>query len=233
MATFSLPPRLLTISDLIPKGSVVADIGTDHALLPIYLIKNGIAKSAIASDIADGPLNSARKNITAHALEGKIEVVKSDGLVNVYPFTPETVIIAGMGGETIRDIIANCGYSISGAPLFLLQPMTHTELLREYLMTNGFSILSETVIQEEHRFYVIISAKFSKKAEHYFKLSGKTDYELGGITKKTSAASENYLKWRRQTAQKALQGIQKSQGFEQKKSDLTALIEEIDKRLNS
>ena len=232
MAIFSLPPRLLAISNLVPKGSVVADIGTDHALLPIYLIENGIAKSAIASDIADGPLKSALKNITAHTLEGKIEIVKSDGLVNVYPFTPETVIIAGMGGETIRDIIANCEFSVSGAPLFLLQPMTHTELLREYLMTNGFSILNETVIQEEHRFYVIISAKFSEKSKHYFELSGKTDYELGGIAKQTSIACENYLKWRRQTAQKALQGIQKSQGFEPKEKELTALIDEIDKRLS-
>ena len=148
--------------------------------------------------------------------------------------SPETVIIAGMGGETIRDIISACEYSKQKAPLFLLQPMTHAEVLRKYLIENGFSILSESVIREQHRYYVIISAQFKNEQKHYFEFFKKDSelfYELGGITPSSSDDAESYLKWKKQTAQKTLDGLLKSQGAQDKIKQIDALISEIDKRL--
>lgn len=234
MSPLSLPARLSALSALVPKGSRVADIGTDHALLPIYLIENGITDSVIASDIAQGPLDSAKKNISAHGLLHKITLVKSDGIVKVYPLSPETIIIAGMGGETIRDIISDCDYSVSSSPLFLLQPMTHAELLRQYLIENGFSILSESVIQEQHRFYVIIAAQHKDIQQHYFKedaVSKSLIYELGGIMPQSCEAARNYLLWRKETAKRARDGLLKSQDEFDRAKEFSELIEEIDRRL--
>ena len=235
MSILSLPKRLSAIAELVPKNSRVADIGTDHALLPIFLIQSGMTNSVIASDIVDGPLESAEKNIKAHGLADKITVVKSDGLVKVCPLSPETVIIAGMGGETIRDIMSACDYSTAAAPLFILQPMTHTELLREYLIKSGFSILSERVIQEQHRFYVIIETQHKKKQEHYFKdiQEEMLANELGGITLKSCDAAKNYLLWRKQTAMRARDGLLKSQGVDRQIEKFNLIIQEIDKRLST
>lgn len=235
MSAYTLPPRLLYIASLVPRGSLTADIGTDHAHLPIYLIENGITNRVIASDIVDGPLASAKKNISLHGLEGKIEIVKSDGLVKVFPLSPETVIIAGMGGETIRDIMSACDYSKSAAPLFLLQPMTHAEVLRKYLIENGFSILSESVIREQHRYYVIISAQFKEKQTHYFEFqSSDSDllFELGGLTKRSSPDAESYLLWRRETAERTRGELLKSASQDDKIKQMDALISEINKRLS-
>lgn len=235
MSSVSLTPRLSAIASLVPSGSLVADIGTDHALLPIYLIESGITERVIASDIVDGPLCSAKKNITAHNLGNKISVIKSDGLVKVYPFAPETVVIAGMGGETIRDIISACDYSLSGAPYFILQPMTHTELLRRYLIESGFSILSETLVREQHHFYVIIAAQYTPKQEHYFKcfdISNELIYELGGITSQDGKDAADYLVWRRETAIKTRDGLLKSQDSKDRAEYFCELISEIEQRLN-
>ncbi len=235
MSSVSLTPRLSAIAALVPSGSLVADIGTDHALLPIYLIENGITERVIASDIVDGPLCSAKKNIAAHGLEEKISIIKSDGLVKVCPFAPKTIVIAGMGGETIRDIISACDYSVSGVPYFILQPMTHTELLRKYLIESGFSILSETVIKEQHHFYVIIAAKYIKKQLHYFKncdISAELIYELGGITAESGEDATGYLVWRRETAIKTREGLLKSQDSKDRAEYFCKLISEIERRLN-
>lgn len=235
MPCISLPDRLKAIAELVPKNSVTADIGTDHALLPIHLIQKGITGSVIASDIVDGPLESAKKNITAHGLADKITLIKSDGLTNVFPLSPKTIIIAGMGGETIRDILADCDYCIKASPYLLLQPMTHTELLRQYLIENGYSILHETVIQQQHRFYVIISTQHKQEQKHYFddnSLPKELLCELGGITCHTCAAAKNYLLWRRETAERAMQGLLKSENFRGRAEEFSELIAEIDRRLS-
>lgn len=230
MISQKLTKRLYEISKLVTPDSLVADIGTDHAFLPIYLIKNGITKSCIASDIVDGPVNTARKNIKEAGLEDKIKVIKSDGLDKVYSFTPENIIIAGMGGETILDIIRNCDYSKSGSPLFILQPMTHADLLRKYLIQNGYSILKESIVREQNRFYVIILARYKEKQEHYFNSDDfKCICELGAIVKDSCEDAESYLLWRKQTAVKVLNSIKDSNNTKIK--EYTDLINEIDRRL--
>ena len=217
MPLFQLTKRLSAIAELCENGAFVADIGTDHAFLPIYLIESQKCSKAIAADVVDGPLEIARKNIAAHNLEGKIEIVKSDGLENVSKFSPQNVVIAGMGGETIRDILSASDYPKQGAPLLILQPMTHCEVLREFLIQNGFSILSEQVIREQQRFYPIIVAKFKNEQKHYFRLleNEKLTYELGGIDNGTRENGYEYLLWRKRLALTTIENLKKSKFSEE------------------
>lgn len=234
MSRYSLPKRLSAIYDIVENGALVADIGTDHALLPIALVENGKCDSAIASDIALGPLKIAEKNILSHGLLEKIKTVQSDGLENVSKFNPKNIIIAGMGGETIRDILSTSPYPKCSGALLLLQPMTHCELLREHLITSGFSILDEKVIREQHRFYVIIAARFSQLQEHYFKNSSAV-FELGGISADSKKCGLEYLNWQKGIYERTLCQLEKSAPSKEK-DRLTAyfsdLISEIDRRIS-
>lgn len=234
MSNVQLTKRLLRIADMVPRGTFLADIGTDHAFLPIYLLKNSIIERAVAADIVDGPLEIARRNIKAHNLEDKLKVVKSDGLVKVEAFTPQTVVIAGMGGETIYEILRVSEFAKASSPLFILQPMTHIEVLRDYLLKNGFSILDEQVIREEHRFYVIISAKFLKNQQHYFKTADFNEIcELGAITPRSCEDARDYLIWKKNTLQRNVDALKNSTNSKEKAEIFSKIIFEIDRRLKN
>lgn len=233
MPQVTLTKRLHAISQLVEKGALVADIGTDHALLPISLVKSGICENVIASDIAVGPLKSASKNITAYSLQDNIKTVLSNGLENVAQMSPQNIIIAGMGGETIRDILAACDYPKSSGALLILQPMTHSELLRRFLIESGYSILGETVVREGHRFYVIITARFERVQEHYFENTTGV-FELGGISNKTGECGGEYLLWQKGVFEKNLKQIEKSAPSDSKNELTTyfsALIKETERRI--
>ena len=155
-----LDKRLLCCADFVRHGSVAADIGSDHAYLPIYLVKEGICPSAIASDINEGPVNRAKINIAVSGLSKKITVLKSDGLDEAISLSPDDIIIAGMGGELIRDIINASEYVKNSDIRLILQPMTMPEVLREYLAKSGFNIIEETVCIAADKCYQIICAHF-------------------------------------------------------------------------
>lgn len=233
MPFVNLPKRLQAISQLVEKSALVADIGTDHALLPISLVQNGICESVIASDIAVGPLESADRNIKAYSLADKIKTVLSDGLKNVTQFEPQNIIIAGMGGETIRDILAASDYPKNSGALLILQPMTHSELLRRFLIENGYSIQSETVVREQHRFYIVLTARFLKKQKHYFE-NTQGVFELGGICNNTYECGGEYLLWQKGIFEKNLRQIENSAPSDEKDRLLeyfSALINETERRI--
>ena len=152
--------RLLCCAKLVRTGSVAAVIGSDHAYLPIYLVKMRICPSAIASDINEGPVNRAKLNVAVSGLSKKITVMKADGLDEAAKLSPDDIIIAGMGGELIRDIIDASEYVKNPNVRLILQPMTMPEILREYLAENGFDIVEETVCVAADKCYQIISAHF-------------------------------------------------------------------------
>ena len=149
--------RLKTIAHNIPQNVAIADIGTDHAKLPIALIESGKAKKAIASDVNQGPLKRAKKEIKAHNLEKKIEVRQGSGLNHLKQDDKiDVIIIAGMGGYLIRDIILeNISFAYSVQQL-ILQPMNNVPLLRQDLLKNGFKIIKEDLAYEGNRFYEIL-----------------------------------------------------------------------------
>lgn len=150
-----LKPRMQAIADLVPQGSTFADIGTDHGLIPIYLVKNNICKSAIASDINIKPLDFCIKNIQNENLGDKIKTCISDGLEKIAPDECDVICIAGMGGHQIINIIDT---KFDGH-LFLLQAMTSQALVRRFLYENKFKIIKEEIVLDNDILYIIIVAK--------------------------------------------------------------------------
>lgn len=152
--------RLAAAASLGRKGKRVADVGTDHASLPIFLVGNGYAPYAVACDINIGPLNAAKHNISAASLSEKIDIFLTDGLTGVEKYTPEDIYILGMGGELIWRIVNESEYVKNRGVRLILQPMTHAHDLRKGLYSNGFDIIDETLVRDRDRVYQIIVAEF-------------------------------------------------------------------------
>ena len=149
-----LPKRLGAIASLIPEGSKICDVGTDHALLPVWLIVNGICDTAVATDISKNCLARAEESARAYGVHSKISFYLSDGLKNVPSGAWDTLVIAGMGGETIIDIISEAE-RIGARKKFILQPNTKQLELSQFLRGNGFTVTNEVVVRDRHRDYLI------------------------------------------------------------------------------
>lgn len=157
-----LSNRMIAITNFIPQNSIVADIGTDHGFIPMFLIENNISKKVIATDISQGSLDKTIGYIEKFKYDGLIEPRLGNGLEVIKAFEVDTVVIAGMGGLLIKDILEkdiNLTYSFQN---FILQPMVASHELREYLLSNGFMIIDEDLICEDGKFYEIIFAKKGK-----------------------------------------------------------------------
>lgn len=159
-STNELDARLLTCAGLVRKNSVVADIGSDHAYLPIYLVKNNICEKAIASDINEGPVKRAKMNIAISGLSQKITALRADGLDEAASFLPDDIVIAGMGGELICRILDRSQYIKNNNVRLILQPMTMCEVVRNYLAEKGFKIIDERLCTAENKSYQVICAEY-------------------------------------------------------------------------
>lgn len=161
-----LSKRLQTIADFVKKGAVVADIGTDHAHIPIYLIKNNIISRAYACDINTGPLEKAEENINYYGVKN-IELRLSNGLEKLKTDEADTVIIAGMGGELITDILERGRRFFDTERKFILSPHTKIDEVRKYLLSNGFEITKEDMCIDEGKFYTVMEVKCTENKEMY------------------------------------------------------------------
>ncbi len=159
MPYINLDNRMKKIADCVPVGSVVADVGTDHGKLPIYLAQTGKIERAVASDINEMPLNKAVSNVKKYGLEDKIDTYLTNGLIGIEKFSPDCVVIAGMGGELIEQILDESNVDKEGT-IFVLQPMTKEAHLRRYLSENGYLITDEH-IAKDRKIYQIICAKYT------------------------------------------------------------------------
>lgn len=153
-----LSDRLKAIANLVPKNSIVADIGTDHGHLPAYLIKNNISKKVIGTDISKGSLEKIIEFVSELGLEKKIDTRLGDGLETIKPYEVDTVVIAGMGGLLIKEILEKDKIQRDSINNFILQPMVASKELREYLVDNNFKIIKEDLVKEENKYYEIIYA---------------------------------------------------------------------------
>lgn len=153
-----LSPRLETIVSFVKEGSIVADIGTDHGYIPAFLVKEGICKKAIATDISRGSLQKAKKYINENKLNDFIDLRLGDGLEIIKPNEVDTIILSGMGGALIKDILEKNKNVVDTISNLILQPMIASDELRKYLYNNGFKIKGEKLAREEDRFYEIIYA---------------------------------------------------------------------------
>lgn len=170
----SLSKRLSAVALLVENGAVVADIGTDHGLVPVYLIKKGVISSAVAADINEGPLDSCRSLVKENGLDAYISVRLSDGLDNIKSSEFDTVIIAGMGGELICKILSRADLKHKH---IILNPMTHPETVREFLYSNGFEIGRDLIIHDGRHYYCVFEARFTGGNA----VRSRIDYYLGNI----------------------------------------------------
>ena len=164
--------RLETCASFVRRGTVAADIGTDHAYLPIWLIQNGICPKVYASDINDEPIRSAKRNIECLELCDKIITFTGDGLQKIPQSDLGDIIIAGMGGDNIVSIINKADWLRNRKYRLIMQPMSHTERLREYLYSHGYQIIAEKAICESGRLYTIICAEYSDEKIQF------TDFDI-------------------------------------------------------
>ena len=152
-----LHPRLQAVADMVAPGRVVADIGTDHAYLPAYLLLNGISPYVIACDIGEKPLQNAAETVAIYHLIGKIDLRVSDGLENVRPEEYGAVTVCGMGGTLIAEILEKAALPVDVQ--LVLQPMTHVEDVRAWLCRNEFAIGREVCVKDAGRVYCCMAAK--------------------------------------------------------------------------
>ena len=148
-----LSPRLQAVADQVPEGAVFADIGTDHAYLPVWLLLNGRIDHAIAADLREGPLARARETAAQYGVTDRVSFRLCDGLTGIRAGETDMIAIAGMGGETIASILAAAPWTRECK--LLLQPMTSFPDLRFWLQQNGYMIENEKVVREGERLYSI------------------------------------------------------------------------------
>jgi len=157
-----LTARLKKIASLVDSGKKIADIGTDHGYIPAYLLSEGIIDFAILGDVNKGPLENAKSEIMALGFEDKCDLRLGNGLDILKPGEVDQIIIAGMGGQLIGQIL-ELGREVSTrAEKLILQPMQGQDDLRRYLEKNGYIILDEYLEREDFRIYEIIVAKYDK-----------------------------------------------------------------------
>ena len=155
MMKLELSPRLAAVAALVPSGAVLADVGTDHAYLPVHLLLEGRISHAIAADIRPGPLDHAKRTAAEYGVTGQMDFRLCDGLCSIAPGECDTVAIAGMGGETIAHILSQALWTRQDVRL-ILQPQSTQNVLRDFLSRSGYRICAESVVREGERWYPVL-----------------------------------------------------------------------------
>ena len=166
---FKLSPRLSLCANMVRDNKKIVDIGTDHAYLPIWLAKAGKVNHAIAADVKEGPLNSAIFNIKKYHVENIVETRLSNGLSKIYPYEVDDIIIAGMGGELIIEIIKYASWIKNGKRL-ILQPMSRAYDLRKFLIDNSYDVFDEKAVLSDERVYTVLNVGFKENITSKSKL---------------------------------------------------------------
>ena len=160
-------PRLAMTAALAPPGLAVADIGSDHARLPVYLVRSGHCPRAIASDIAGGPLENARQTVRRAGLQDKIELLLSDGFQEFAPDDANCWIMAGMGGTLMARLLDAAPWLRAPGVVLVAQPMRHADDLRAWLIAHGFRVELELACKDAGRPYLALRAVFDGAARTY------------------------------------------------------------------
>ena len=148
-----LSKRLQAVADLVTAGYRTADVGTDHAYIPIYLIEKGRIPGAIASDVNRGPLDRARSNVAENGMEDRIDLRISDGFSEIRPGEVQAAVIAGMGGALMMRILTEGAETVNMLSECILQPQSEIEKVRTFLLQEGFLFLDEVMVEEDGKYY--------------------------------------------------------------------------------
>ena len=153
-----LSKTLKAVAELVTPGMRLADVGTDHGYIPIYLTEAGVIPSAIAMDINKGPLERAKEHIREHGLEGKIQTRLSDGLKNLQMNEADCMIAAGMGGGLVIRILSEERDTAGSLKELILQPQSEIDSVRKYLTEEGYRIVAEDMVYEDGKYYPMMKA---------------------------------------------------------------------------
>ena len=205
----ALDGRLLAAANFVTSGGSVVDVGTDHGYLPIYLVEQEIACTVLATDVNPQPLASARRNIAAAGLDGRIGTQLADGLSGVDLSGVTDVVIAGMGGMLIAEILEKC--VLPDGINLILQPMTQAPFLRRWLCENGFSILAETPAEAAGKMYAVLNARRSFEKEECSDLFAHVGRIPDALqNSETRPAAEKYLRTLRKKLEVIVLGMSQS-----------------------
>lgn len=216
-----LSDRLQAVASFVTPGLRVADIGTDHGYIPIYLTEQGIIPYAIAMDINKGPILRAQENIKENGLEKLIETRLSNGFDKLEPGEADCAVIAGMGGELITNILNNGRNVVDGLKELVLSPHSEVWLVRKYLHNNDFKIIDEKMIIDEDKFYTIM--KVVKGIDDIY---SEEDYMYGKILiEKKDEVLMKYIYKEYNKVEKIFENISKN-GTDNAKSRIAELEKE-------
>ncbi len=203
----SLQPRLALLASLVPQGAVLADVGTDHGYIPVCLRQRGVIDRAIASDIGREPLEHARRTAEEYGVGG-IDLRLCAGLDAIAPEECDTVLIAGMGGETIWGILAAAPWTRDGRHTLLLQPQTKIEELRLRLCENGYAVTREHLVRDKGKLYVVMTVtageRYTPGAEQLY----------GGLALEREALYGDYLAHQIARLRRRADGLRRSDSGE-------------------
>ncbi len=226
MTNIKLDSRLSSVASLVRKGSVAADIGTDHGYLICWLIQNGISPCGIAADLRKGPLENAKNTVTDCGLSEKVELYLSDGLKELPENCADDIVIAGMGGILIADIISQAKWLYNKNVRIIAQPMTHAEVLREFFVKNGFRIIEEKTTTDGKHLYCTLCAEFcGDKVAH-----AESYYYLGELLKNDDIITKKYIEKMLFTLEKKCSALKNAKITES--IELEKLINQIKQKIS-
>lgn len=216
-----LDNRLKACADNVTGKGTAVDVGTDHAYLATYLVKNKLCEKVIACDINEGPLNAAKQTTVKYCVSDNVEIVLSDGLKNVSCDGVSDVVVAGMGGELIAKILSDSNWNFENINL-VLQPMTKVHFLRGWFYENGFEIKSETIASDDRFLYTIMCVAFCGETR---KIS---DFEtvVGKVDNKTSE-EKKYLAREKSRLDKIISGLCDSGNNEDRVKNLVSVRDKL------
>lgn len=205
MNTVKLDSRLAAAAAYIRPGSEVADVGCDHGYLAAFLVQTGRARQVYASDINEKPLHSAQETVLLYGVEDRVETVLSDGLRQI-PHTVEDIVIAGMGGELIIEILDAAPWVFAPDKRLVLQPMSFAEKLRTHLYSRGMEICSETPVIDGRHTYCVLCAEYTGCTRSL------SEYEsvVGRLPELDSPLAREYLRRQHRKYQRILDGLMQS-----------------------
>jgi tRNA (adenine22-N1)-methyltransferase len=227
MQSLNLSPRLSAAARYVIPNMSTADIGTDHAYLAAYLIQSGALPHIFASDINKGPLETAKETAERYSVSDKITLRLSDGLQAYKSGEVEQIIICGMGGELISQILSGAPWVLCHGVHLILQPMSKPDFLRRFLCRSGFEIDSETAVFDSGRYYSVISAYYSgNKTE-----CDEVFAQIGALVSDKSEAAAGYKKLVCRRFEKKITGLKKQNKDSSKAESLEKIKREIEETI--
>lgn len=228
MEQYNIDNRLQAVAAAVREGAVVADIGTDHGYLVCYLVGTGQCPRGFACDINEKPLAVAAQTIVRHGLSDRIRTIRTDGLVGLPHAELDDIVLAGMGGDLIGNILTSVPWTRDAAKQFVLQPMTKAEHLRRLLAREGFAIQKETAAQSARFAYTVMQVRYTGQCREIDALSAWT-----GMLDAAEPATRAYLTRIEARLQQKAAGLAGSRQLSDEAADYAALAQAVRRRIHA